>query len=480
MQVSEELEIQLKKEVFDGSYYEFFKWSFKILFPNERYEDTFHIKFLCDLYQAEIERIIRKEEKDKDIIVNIPPRTTKTLITSVSLNAWAWTKDPTLPFINISFDEQLVLLNSRYCKDLINSPEYQELYKDSFQIRRDMNGAEFFMNTKGGFRMSKTTGANITGHKGVVIVVDDPQNPKTAESEVYRQGTIDYFTRSLYNRLTPVNLGIRIIIMQRLHQNDLTGYLLKNNKEDYRHICLPAEASNLVNPPELKEHYREGLLDPMRLSKKILESFKKTLGSRGYAGQYEQTPSEDAGGIIKAEWFDIVNPMNIARDVINEPVHFIIDSAYTMKTENDPTAILTCFKRANRLYILDVREVWLEFPQLIQFIISHTAIYQHSSNSKIFVEPKASGKSIVQQLRSMTQLNVIESASPDIDKVTRAHSIAPQLESRRVVLVDGSYIPNYLDQLKMFPNSEHDDMVDTTVIGVQELLFDNGPDFLFL
>jgi len=480
MEVSEELEIQLKREVFEASYYEFFKWSFRILFPNEMFEDAFHIKFLCDIYQGEVERIIRKEEKDQDIIVNIPPRTSKTLITSVSLNAWAWIKDPTLPFINISFDEQLVLLNSRYCKDLINSPEFQELFGERFQIRRDVNGAEFFMNNKGGFRMSKTTGSNITGHKGVIIIVDDPQNPKTAESEVQRQTTIDYYTRSLYNRLTPVNLGVRIIIMQRLHQNDLTGYLLEHNAKDYRHICLPAEASNLVNPPELKQHYKEGLLDPVRLSKKILESFKGTLGSRGYAGQYEQTPSEDAGGIIKPEWFDIISPLTLQRDIINEPVHFIIDSAYTMKTENDPTAILTCFKRQNRLYILDVREVWLEFPQLIQFIISHTAAYQYSSYSKIFVEPKASGKSIVQQLRAITQLNVIESASPDTDKITRANGVSPQLEARRAALIDGSYIPHYLDQLKMFPNTTHDDMVDVTVIAVQELLFENGPDFLFI
>lgn len=480
MKVTNELELELRKSVFEDSYYEFFKWSFAILFPNEKYEDTFHIKYLCDIYQAEVERIIRREEKDKDIIVNIPPRTSKTLVTSVALNAWAWIKDPTLPFINISFDEQLVLLNSRYCKDLINSPEYQELFGSRFQIRRDVNGAEFFMNNKGGFRMSKTTGANITGHKGVIIIVDDPQNPKTAESEVYRQTTIDYYTRSLYNRLTPVNLGVRIIIMQRLHQNDLTGYLLKNNPSSYRHICLPAEESDLINPIELRQYYKDGLLDPTRLSKKILESFKQTLGSRGYAGQYEQTPSEDAGGIIKTDWFDIISPLMLRRDIVNEPVHFIIDSAYTMKTENDPTAILAGFVRQNRLYVLDVREVWLEFPSLISFILSHTQQFQISSGSKIFIEPKASGKSIAQQLRSTTMLNVIESTPPDADKVTRAHSIAPTLEARRVALVDGSYIPHYLDQLKMFPNSEHDDMVDVTVIGVQELLFETGPDFLFV
>lgn len=478
--IDQDLEIELKRQIFTESYYEFFKWSFNILFPNEKYEDAFHIKYLCDLYQAEVERILRREEKDQDIVVNIPPRTSKTLITSVSLNAWVWIRDPTIPFITVSFDEQLVFLNSRYCKDIINSPEYQQLFGHLYSIRRDVNGTEFFMNTSGGFRMSKTTGSNITGHKGMIIIVDDPQNPKTAESEVFRKTTIEYYTRSLYNRLTPANLGIRMIIMQRLHENDLTGYLLKNNPEDYRHICLPAEVSMLVKPNNLSQFYKDGLLDPIRLGPKVLAGFRKTLGTRGYSGQYEQTPSPDEGGIIKAEWFDIIRPEILVRDTINEPICFIIDSAYTEKTENDPTGILTCFKKDNLLYILDYHEVWLEFPKLIAHIRNHVEKFQYTKDSKIFIEPKASGKSIVQQLRATTMLNVIESEPPKDDKITRAHSITPTLEARRSKLVDGSYIPNFLERLKMFPNAEHDEAVDVLVIGVNELLLSNGPDFIFM
>ena len=103
--ITSDLEIALKRTVFKNSYFEFFKWSFKILFPSERYEDNFHVKYLCDIYQAEIERMLRREEKDRDIIVNIPPRTSKSLITSVCLLPWAWLLDPTLPFISVSFDD---------------------------------------------------------------------------------------------------------------------------------------------------------------------------------------------------------------------------------------------------------------------------------------------------------------------------------------------------------------------------------------
>ena len=139
--VDYELEKDLKRSIFTESYFEFFKWAFGILFPNEKYEDTFHVEYLCNLYQKEIERIIRKEEKDKDIIVNIPPRATKSLITSVCLNAWTWIlpEGVTIPFISVSFDVELTLLNSQYCKDLIKSDEYQELFGDIFQIRNDVD-----------------------------------------------------------------------------------------------------------------------------------------------------------------------------------------------------------------------------------------------------------------------------------------------------------------------------------------------------
>ena len=262
-------------------------------------------------------RIIRKEEKTKDIIVNIPPRASKSLITSVFLLPWMWINDPSLPMISVSFDEDLSLLNAQYSKDIMNNPEFQELFGDCFQIRKDQNSKGFFMNDKGGFRLSKTTGSNITGHKGVVIVVDDPQNPKTAESAVNRQAVIDYYTRALYNRLTPINLGVRIIIMQRLHEEDLTGYLLKNNPDDYLHICLPATESHLINPPEYSKYYKDGLLDPIRLSAKTLLSFRKTLGERGYSGQYDQSPAPLEGGIWKREWYyTVISTIYIERSVV--------------------------------------------------------------------------------------------------------------------------------------------------------------------
>lgn len=480
MIVSKELELQLKREVFSKSYYEFFKFAFKILFPNEKYVDTFHIKYLCDYLQSEHERMLAEKHKTKDLIINIPPRTSKSLICSVCLLPWVWITNPYATFITVSFDDSLSLQNAGYSRDIIRSEEYQELFGHIYQVRKDKDSKGMFMNDKGGYRLSKTTGQNITGWKGIWIILDDPQSVKSSNSEGQRQEVIEYYSEALFNRLTPPQWGLRLLVQQRLHQEDLSGYLLENAKEHYHHICLPAEASNLVNPPELIKHYKDGYLDPHRLGPNILKVFKNTL-LNAYSGQYEQNPVPAEGGIFKKDWFSIIEPVGLTRNKDTEPIHIFIDSAYTEKTSNDPTGIVTCFRSGNYLYIVDALELWLEFPELINFLKQYTTRFQFSSNSKIFIEPKASGMSVAQQLRAQTMLNVILMKPPKDDKITRANAVAPIVHSGRVKLVTGPYLNRFLDQVTTFPFSTHKDMTDAFVYSLNELMVTEGtPDFLFL
>ncbi len=466
------LDIELKRHIYKESYYEFFKFCFRQLFPNEIYRDAPHIKYLCDLLQYETMRIKHKKPKDLDININIPPRTTKSLIVSVAWQPWTWLHDSTLPFICASFDDDLTLLNATYAKDIINSETYQTLFGHEYYIRRDYDSKGLFMNNNGGFRLSKTTGSNITGHKGTIITTDDLQNPLTAESEVMRKKAIDYYTKSLYNRLTPPDIGVRVNIQQRLHENDLTGYLISNFPQLYRSICLPAEVTQNIAPPEMINIYKDNLLDPVRLNRKVLSSFKKILGSRGYAGQYLQSPFENEGNIIKKEWLEIVDPSRLTRSPIDSPIHFFIDSAYTEKTENDPSAILACYEQLNQLYIIGVEEVYMKFPDLCRFIVQYVNRFDYSPSSMIFVEPKASGKSIVQTLIEETKLNIVEGKTPKDDKVTRVYAQTPKMESKRIKLVKGHWNEKFLSQCLAFPNGLHDDMVDVLTAASDQLLGD--------
>lgn len=481
LNLSQELERDIKREVLKDSYYEFFKWAFDLLHPSSKYEDNFHVKYLCDLLQEEAERILRLEEKDLDILINIPPRTSKSLIFSVCFLPWVWIKNPAKKFITVSFDAQLALVNAQLSRDIIAHPEYQELFGDCYAIRGDADSKGYFLNNYGGYRLSRTTGQNITGFSADFIIVDDPDSAMSVYSPTEREFVHKYYFEALYNRLTPPTLGVRIVLQQRLHEMDLTGAILERQPKNYQHICLPAELNGTVTPAHLGEFYTNGLLDPRRLSITTLMEFKSTLGTKGYTGQYLQSPSPDEGGIFKRDWFDIVSPMGLLRDPINNPVHFFLDTAYTEKQENDPSAILTCYKKDNMLYILDVHEVWMEFPALVKHITNHVQKYQYNSYSKIFVEPKASGKSLVQQLRASTQLNVVELEPPKESKVTRANAVSPICESKRVKLIEGGYVTNFVDQITTFPHAVHDDMLDDLVHAVDKLLKkDASPDFIFI
>jgi len=479
--ISQQLELDIKREVLTHSYFEFFKYFFTLLHPGQAYVDNFHIKYLCDILQEEAERMIRMEEKTQDLLINIPPRTSKSLIFSVCLLPWMWIRKPELKFITISFDAQLALLNSQLSRDIIGSQDYQDLFGSFFYVRPDIDSKGYFANNFGGYRLSRTTGQNVTGFSAHIEIVDDPDSAMSVYSENEREFVHKYYFEALYNRLTPPNYGIRCIVQQRLHEMDLTGAVLDRQPGEYKHICLPAEISPRLYPPELAEYYIDGLLDPNRLSLDILKKFKQTLGTNNYTGQYLQAPSPDEGGIFKKDWFDTVEPSTLDRDPVNHPIHFFLDTAYTEKTSNDPTAILTCYAKNNILYVLDVQEVWLEFPQLLEFLKKHVPKFQYSSNSKIFIEPKASGKSVAQQLRTSTMLNVIEMEPPKDSKVIRANSITPICESKRVKLVNGVYITKFKDQLLAFPNAAHDDQVDVLVYAVQRLLQkSSNPDMIFI
>lgn len=467
---------ELKREIFKYSYYEFFKFCFRLLFPNEPYIDSLHVRYLCDILQAEVLRIIARRPKDKDLIINIPPRSSKSLIGSICLLPWAWIHDPTLTFICVSFDDELKNLNSNYSKDIIKNDEYQKLFGHLFYIRRDSDAKGFWMNNHGGFRLSKTTGENITGHKAIIILVDDPQNPLTSESEAEIKFTVEYYTKSLFNRLTPPDLGIRVLIQQRLSEVDLTGYLLENHPEGHNLISLPAELLTDAQPTpiDLVRLYKENLLDPVRLNRKVLLTFAKVLGSRGYAGQYKQQPFAAEGNIIMREWLPIVEASTLTRDVYSCPIHFWIDGAYTEKTENDPSAILGWYFQDGFMYIVGVEEVWMNFPNLCKFIVNYVNQFEYSrSDSKIYVEPKASGKDVVAQLLATTNLNIIEGETPKDDKVARVHAITPKLEAKRVRLVKGHWNSKFIQQALAFPTGQHDDMVDCLSAGVKIAFNDN-------
>lgn len=350
-------------------------------------------------------------------------------------------------------------------------------------------GAGHFGNNKTGFMYAFGLDGTVTGIGGDFVIADDPQNPKKANSEQERANAIERWDGTVSNRLNQLEIGGRIIVMQRLHEMDLVGYLLDpkhGRPEDFVHICIPAEYdANLVKPAELKEFYGEGkYFWKSRFSEKVLGTERKK-GILYYSGQFQQTPVPPEGNLFKRTWIDIIDADKISRNAYESPIHFFIDTAYTEdETErNDPSGILTCFKKDDVIYIVNFVEIWAEFPKLIQFIKEYVHLNGYTSYSGIYIEPKASGKSVVQQLRSETNLNVIEIDAEWVrdDKVTRANAVSPIVMARKMKIVRGyedDWIEKYLGQLTKFPKAQHDEAVDTTVYAINHLLPANDFDYM--
>ena len=212
-----------------------------------------------------------------------------------------------------------------------------------------------------------------------------------------------------------------------------------------------------MSPKGLSKFYKNDLFWNTRFSRKILQDYKYQLGSYEYAGQLQQQPAPADGGIIKKEWF------NVERNFDEEAYmtwNFVVDPAYTSKENNDPSALLCYSEYEGEFYIKCVEEQYLEFPELIKYITDFCARHGYDRRSRIYVEPKASGKSIVQTLRRNTRLNVIEAKPPAKDKVARVTDVVSVIEARRVNILEGMWNDNFLAQCSQFPNARHDDMVD--------------------
>ena len=461
--------IELKK-----SFYQFFIDSFPIITNGEKLETNWHIEFICNEIQTEFERWNSGLEKSQDIIINVPPRTLKSSIVSVAFPAWCWIHRPDMKFIGTSYSSTLSIGLNAKTRRLIESNWYQNQFE--ILLTDDQNAKGHFDLAKGGFRKATSTGGSITGDGGDCLIIDDPLNPMESNSKVQREEANNHFDNTLSTRLNNQKFGFFIVIMQRLHQNDLTGHLLKREPEKWKHICLPAEKSNQIKPGHISDSYVEDMLFPQRLSKSVLADLRTRLGSYNYAGQFKQLPADPEGGIFKRAWFPVISLVEFLQRCEfykwNPIWEFYLDTAYTADQQNDPTAILTACELGNNLYVKNVMTKQMEFPELVKFIAEHVGAQGYTFKSRIYVEPKASGKSIVQQLKAMSKLNIIESEPPKEDKLQRATSITATVEAGRIILIDGNWNESYLDEVCNFPKSENDDQVDVTVMAaVKKLVY---------
>lgn len=460
---------QIRAELCKRSFY-FFLQEFWETIIQEKPSYNWHIEFLCNELQDVAFKIKKREKSGSDLVINIPPGSTKSTIISQMFPVWCWIIDPTIRLITGSHSLTLATRDAVKGRDIIRSDKFQ-LYFPSLQIKSDSDNKTRYETTKTGTRIATSVGSYITGEHAHILIADDPLNGSEIPTALQLQNANDWCDYLRSTRKINADVSVFILLMQRLHENDPSGHLVKTNN-NIKHICLPATLTADVKPIELKENYINNLFDINRLTELILSDKKKILGSYGYAGQYLQSPAPIGGGIIKKEWF-VSYTMDELITKAKEKNHklvwnFSVDGAYTSNTANDQSAILAYCMFENEIYIRAVVGVWEELPEFIKTLKNFVVQNGYTNESSIYVEPKATGLSIVQTLKRESNLNIIADKAPTNDKISRVTAISPFLESRRCfVEKNGQGINEMLLQCEGFPNAKLKDIVDCLVIAIQ-------------
>ena len=395
----------------------------------------------------------------KRLIINIPPRYGKTELAVKMYIAWSLAKNPAAKFIHLSYSDSLALDNSSMTKEYINSDAFGRLW--DIKLKKDSQSQKKWYTTDGGGVYATSSGGAITGFgagSGGAIIIDDPLKPDDAISDVRRSFINNRYNTTIRSRVNDRDVPI-IVIMQRLHEEDLSGYLLDGGSgEEWHHLKLSAlDDDNKALWPE-KHSFDE--LEAIRQADRYT-----------FSGQYLQLPSPPEGGEWRKDWFNIVNRAELPNDIVYE---MYIDGAYTKDTRNDPTGIQISGKSGDNLYIFKSIDKYLEMPELKNFI---TSFVQSCGVpvSQILVEPKASGKSLVQLLRRETRYNVSELTTNFVrySKIERARASSPFIEGGRVYLVKDNWNDAFLQQVSTFPNAKHDEHIDVTSYAIERNLINN-------
>lgn len=458
----------LERRVCEDSYYQFFKIAWKRIpeVGNEPLVDNFHIRYLCEVLQKRIERVALLQPKDKDLIVNIPPRTLKTNIVSAFLNAWAWTKWPHLRFICASYAQPISEdINKRVSK-ILNSDWYRLLWGHVFQITLDNAGD--IQNNRGGERFATSITGSCTGKGCDVFILDDPLNPVDADSALMRKQSLDFYTAVARSRLNNQRVGIRFLVMQRLHEEDLSGYLCEREPGKWAHICLPATDDYPIYPKALSVFYRNGLLFPERLPREFLdvERNKST-----YPGQYGQSPRPPEGNLFTKDMFEVVEDCPDTFDYM----FATSDTAYKDKQNNDFTVCVVWGVKGAELYLFDVARRKIKASDCEQFFRSFLGKYSQLYGFRsVWIEPKGHGIFLNQKFAAEHILVPSEKklqefyADRRLDKVQRANNIIGHLSNWKIkVNAQIQGLGDLFDECENFPKGKHDDFVDCVIDGVK-------------
>ena len=402
-----------------------------------------------------------RQGKIRRLIICVPPRYLKSHCVTVAFVAWLLGHRPATQIICASYAQPLASKHALECRTLMLSPFYRKLFRT--RLSPDKQAVDDFMTTDQGFRMATSVGGILTGRGADFIIIDDPLKAEEGLSETQRTNSNRWFDNTLRSRLNDKTNGCIIIVMQRLHQDDLVGHVLEQEKWDV--LSLPAIAEKdeeyLIESPLGSYRYcrRVGeALHPERESLAGLAVMRETMGTYDFTAQYQQNPEPQGGAMVKKEWLRYYVPAE--RPARFDRVIQSWDSANKAGELNDYSVCTTWGEKDKHFYLLHVLRKRMEYPDLKRAVKEQAQIYKPAA---VLIEDKASGTQLIQELTVEGVSGITRYEPPACDKIMRLHGQTAAFENGLVLLPsEAHWLVDYVHELTTFPGSKHDDQIDST------------------
>jgi predicted phage terminase large subunit-like protein len=466
---------KVDRELATRSLSEFVRQAWSILEPLTPFVPGWHIDAIIEHLEAVTRGQIR------NLLINVPPRHMKSLLVSVLWPAWEWILHPERRWLYSSYAASLSIRDSVKCRTLIESPWYRRFWGDRYSLASDQNTKTRFDNDRSGYRIATSVGGAATGEGGDRIICDDPHNVQEAESDAIRRGTTDWYDVVMSTRVNDPRTAAKVVVMQRCHQQDLSGHLLEQG--GWEHLCLPAEhegssrstSIGFVDPRQIPGE----LLWRERFGTKEIEALKVSLGSYGAAGQLQQRPSPAGGGIFKRHWFRYWQPRGAnlppvivrlpdgteqAIVAIEVPAHVDLqfqswDCSFKDLLTSDYVVGQVWGRLGAMFFLGDQVRARMDCPATVRAV--RELFQKWPGTIAKLIEDKANGSAVIQMLAH--EIPGLLPVNPQGGKIARAAAVSPLIEAGNVYLphpLHAPWVNDFIEECVHFPNGAHDDQVD--------------------
>lgn len=422
-------------------------------------------------FQLELIDTLDRFEKDelgcRNLLITMPPRHSKSTVATVLFPAYCIARKPTRYTMTCSYNAELATDFGRQVRAVVEDPVVTQAFP-AFTLSRQSHAADVWRTEDGGAYFAVGLGGTTSGRPANILITDDPIKARAdAESRTQRDRTWDYYTSALMTRLQPEQDGQpprQIVILTRWHPDDLAGRLMASDdwKEGHwKHVNFPA----LITDPDGTERplwpERFPLDDLLR---------RRRQNPREFASLYQQEPYILGGNLIKSEWWQRYDTSDLVPETDLQTIIITADTAFKKNETADYSVFVTAgMDQHGDIYILDVTRGRWEFPDLKKRLIQQNVRWRGRGLRATYVEDKASGQSLIQELRRESGIAVIARKVVN-DKVSRVNAILPIVEGGRVFIPEqAAWVDDFLEETVTFPGGTHDDQVDAVTMAIDVL-----------